>query len=278
LLRGLNLQDYEVVVVSPRNHFLFTPLLASASVGTLEFRCITEPVRQIRSGFTFYQATCDAIDFGKKELHLTASLEDHRASSTLPYDQLVIACGAVPNTFGIPGVKEHAFFLKEVAHARKIRQRIIECFEFASEPGITAQERDGILNFVVVGAGPTGVEFSGESKCAKTTSSPAWRTPETDFLFPSQPPAVYDFVTTDVGRLYPALKDHVRITLVEASTRILTSFDASLSDYAAKRFKRRGIVIEKGKELTFTHSCELFMTSCVCFLLNLFTQNTKGWR
>jgi len=62
---------------------------------------------------------------------------------------------------------------------------------------------------------------------------------------------VYDFVTTDVAYLYPNLKNHIRITLVEASNRILTSFDSSLGDFAAKRFARQGIRIEKGLLLLF---------------------------
>jgi NADH dehydrogenase FAD-containing subunit len=90
---------------------------------------------------------------------------------------LVIAVGAYSNTFGIPGVKEHAFFLKEVNDARKIRQRLVDCkyadlidqsfitivnvfflilgFEYASQPGLTNKEKEDRLHFVVVGGGPT---------------------------------------------------------------------------------------------------------------------------
>jgi NADH dehydrogenase FAD-containing subunit len=66
------------------------------------------------------------------------------------------------------------------------------------------------------------------------------------FLFSFSSFVVYDFVTSDVARLYPDLKSYVRITLVEASNRILTSFDASLGEFAAKIFARQGIKIEKG--------------------------------
>jgi len=143
---------------------VFTPLLPSASVGTLEFRCITEPVRELRPNTTFYQATCKSIDFKNQTLYLSPVLPGKDKDQFIPlsYDSLVIACGAVSNTFGIKGVEENAFFLKQINDARRIRQRIIECFEYASEPGTTEEEIQNILTFAVVGAGPTGVEFSGE--------------------------------------------------------------------------------------------------------------------
>lgn len=74
----------------------------------------------------YYAAFCDSIDIPNKQLKCTTSTET-KDTFTIDFDHLVIAVGAYSNTFGIPGVKEHAFFLKEVMHARLIRQRIIEC-------------------------------------------------------------------------------------------------------------------------------------------------------
>lgn len=68
---------------------------------------------------------------------------------------MVIAAGANSNTFGIKGVGENALFLKDVSDARRIRQRVIECFEHAGQPNITEQEAFGLLHFAVVGGGPT---------------------------------------------------------------------------------------------------------------------------
>lgn len=89
----------------------------------------------------------------------------------MDYDKLVISVGSYSNTFGIPGVKEHAFFLKDVNDARKIRKRLIECkqsyqlihseltinkgFEHASQPGMSDKEKEDRLHFVIVGGGPT---------------------------------------------------------------------------------------------------------------------------
>jgi NADH dehydrogenase FAD-containing subunit len=114
-----------VSVVSPRNHNVFTPLLASASVGTLEFRCVQESIRPYIAGTNadFHLATCKRIDFQEKSLECVHELNGSRFN--LQYDQLVISVGAFSNTFGIPGVRENAMFLKDVADAKKIRNKVL---------------------------------------------------------------------------------------------------------------------------------------------------------
>ncbi|KAI8059265.1 FAD/NAD(P)-binding domain-containing protein [Gongronella butleri] len=217
LMRTLDKKKYDVVVVSPRNHFVFTPLLASTAVGSLEFRCITEPIRRVEQ-LAYYQATCTGIDLAKKEVYCTSSASGADGSSfSLSYDKLVIGVGAYSNTFGIPGVKEHACFLKDVEDARRIRRRLIECFEAASHPGLPLATVRRLLHFAIVGAGPTGIEFSGE---------------------------LHDFCTRDVARSYPSLMPHVSITLYDVAPKILSAFDASLAKYAHQQFDRRGIRIK----------------------------------
>jgi NADH:ubiquinone reductase (non-electrogenic) len=162
LIRHLRTDAYDVVVVSPRNHFLFTPLLPSTTVGTVEFRSIIEPIRQALDpkAVTFYQARCTAIDPATKLI--TCEGVHDRETFLLGYDSLVIAVGAVSKTFGVPGVEQFAFRLKELSDARAIRQRIIQCFERASTPMQTEEERRRLLHFVIVWGGPTGVEFAAE--------------------------------------------------------------------------------------------------------------------
>jgi len=69
----------------------------------------------------------------------------------LSYDKLVIGVGCYLQTFGTPGVKEHAYFLKDVGDARKIRRRLLECFEMAALPTVTEQVRDQLMTFAIVG-------------------------------------------------------------------------------------------------------------------------------
>lgn len=219
LLRGIDTRQYEVIVVSPRNYFVFTPLLAGTAVGTLEFRCVVEPVRNFTQQIQFYQAYADSIDFEKKEIKCTSNLEDTKEQFSLGFDKLVIAPGAQSNTFGIQGVNENAFFLKDIADAKKIRRRVIECFEHASQPYATEQEQIQLLHFQIVGGGPTGIELAAE---------------------------LHDFIMEDLSKLYPALMPKVQMTVYDVAKRILGSFDQSLADYAQKRFMRRGIKIRTG--------------------------------
>ena len=81
---------------------------------------------------------------------------------TIAYDTLVVAVGAVPNTFGVPGVHENAMFLKDTKDGQRVRGALHDAFEAASYPHIQERERRALLTFVVVGGGPTGVEFAGE--------------------------------------------------------------------------------------------------------------------
>lgn len=219
VLKKVNKSLYDVVVVSPRNHFLFTPLLCSTTVGTLEFRSIIEPIRN--TGFRqvehFHLSRAVGIDFKKQVVHVESVLKpDSRYD--LEYDKLVIGVGSLSNTFGTPGVTEHAFFLKEVADARKIRNKILSNFELATQPSSSPEESRRLLHIVIVGGGPTGVEFGAE---------------------------VYDFVEQDVRRLFKAKKDDVRVTLVE-SNQILSSFDERLRKYAEKKIQsRKGFTLKQ---------------------------------
>ena len=212
LLKTIDKSKYDVIVVSPRNHFLFTPLLASTTVGTLEFRSIIEPVRNtvFRQSDHFHLSHAINLDTNCKKLSCQSLLkQDHKYD--LSYDRLAIGVGALSNTFGVPGVEEHAFYLKEVADARAIRNRLLSNFELALQPGIEDEERKRLLHIVIVGGGPTGVEFGAE---------------------------LYDFVEQDVARLYKSEEKDIKVTLVE-SNQILGMFDERLRAYAEKKIKQR---------------------------------------
>lgn len=138
-------------------------MLASTSVGTLEFRTALEPVRSRRTNVDFFQAWADRVDFANKTLTVEEAVENPRQGLALTgdenridggdaegkgtdaksergaelkkkgslfdmsWDKLVIAVGCYSQTFGTPGVKEHAYFLKDVGDARNIRNRMLSC-------------------------------------------------------------------------------------------------------------------------------------------------------
>lgn len=214
--QDIDKSKYDVSLVSPRNHFLFTPLLPSTAVGTLEFRCIQEPVRTI-PGLTYAQAYCNEIDYKSKKLHCAEVFKN--SAFAMDYDYLVLAPGSETNTFNVPGVEGNprVFFLKQLDQARLIRNKLIESFERAGMSSVGPEERSRLLTFMVVGGGPTNVEFASE---------------------------LYDFLMQDVARCYSDLLPFVKVVVVEASGHILGSFKSSLVDYVEKLFKSRSIEVK----------------------------------
>lgn len=142
----LSLKHYQPIIITPRTYFVFTPLLASTAVGTLEFRTAMESSRS-RHGVNVLRGWADSIDFLNKTVTVEGAVEKRPINQDagkkeseggvvgggpssrfkVKFDKIVIGVGAYSQTFGVPGVKEHAFFLKDVADARKIRKRILEC-------------------------------------------------------------------------------------------------------------------------------------------------------
>lgn len=148
-----------------------------------------------------------------KEDESWKGMEEGREYS-LSFDKLVISVGAYNRTFSTPGVRENAWFLKDVQNARAIRWRILECFEQADHPNLTDDQRKALLNFIIVGGGPTGSEFAAE---------------------------LHDLVNSDLKKLFPDIVKFASISIVDASSGILNNFDASLATYAREKFARDGI-------------------------------------
>ena len=126
-LKDIDTNLYDVTVISPRNYFLFTPMLAGASVGTVEYRSITEPVREINRKAAYLEGTATSIDPVRKVVSAESVVCTGNSCDIndfdVPYDKLIVTIGAQTNTFGIPGVREYCNFLKQVEDAANIRTR-----------------------------------------------------------------------------------------------------------------------------------------------------------
>lgn len=214
--------------MSPRSHFVFTPLLASSAVGTLEFRAVVEPVRRLGLD-EFHQAWASSIDFRRKVVRVEASTRDDAARTgaepvpvpgsefEVPYDKLVVAVGCYSQTFGVEGVKEHANFLRDIGDARAVRLKVLRAFEKAALPTSSDSERKKLLHFAVVGGGPTGIEFAAE---------------------------LHDLIHEDLKHMYPELMQHVAITIYDIAPKVLPMFDQNLASYAMDTFSRKGIRVK----------------------------------
>lgn len=222
LLKKLDTENYNVVVVSPRNYFLFTPLLPSCTTGLVEHRSIMEPIRNIlrhkQATVKFYEAEATKIDYDKRVVYISddSEIKGDTSHTIVPFDMLVIGVGAENATFGIKGVKEHSCFLKEVGDAQKIRKRVMDCVETAMFKDQSPEEIKRLLHMVVVGGGPTGVEFAGE---------------------------LQDFFNDDLKKWIPDIKDNFHVTLVEALPNVLPMFSKQLIDYTESTFKEEAITI-----------------------------------
>eukprot|EP00804_Cyclotella_cryptica_P014444 CCRYP_004788-RB/>CCRYP_004788-RB protein AED:0.18 eAED:0.18 QI:0/1/1/1/1/1/6/131/523 len=216
LASRLSKSHYDVRVISPANHFLFTPLLPSTAVGTLEFRAIQEPVRTIRGLGQYYMAKGREVDLDKQVVRCEDLYKGVKFE--VGYDYLILSVGKKSNTFGTHNIQRLegvvVFFLKHLYHARQIRNRILECFERASNPTLPQIQRDRLLSFIVVGGGPTSCEFMSE---------------------------LHEFINQDVASWYPDLIPHIKLTLVEAGPGILGSFDKALSEYYLKELEKKNI-------------------------------------
>lgn len=227
-MKGIDTSLYDIVCVSPRNHMVFTPLLASTCVGTLEFRSVAEPISRIQPaisrepGSYYFLANCTRLDAENHEVHcetVTDGLSTLKPwKFKISYDKLVLACGAEASTFGIQGVAENAIFLREVHHAQEIRRKLLLNLMLSDIPGISEEEKTRLLHCVVVGGGPTGVEFSGE---------------------------LSDFIMRDVHQRYSHVKNYIHVTLIEAKD-ILSSFDDRLRHYAIKQLNKSGVRLVRG--------------------------------
>lgn len=125
-IKTIDTEKYNVTVVSPRNYFLFTPLLASSTVGTLEARSIVQPIRSFISKkkpkIKYFEASCQNIDFENQIIDcadVSAFKSALNDKFKLKYDKLVLGIGCESNTFGTKGVEENCFFLKQVERLKK---------------------------------------------------------------------------------------------------------------------------------------------------------------
>ena len=164
----------------------------------------------------YVEATATNIDVNSKKITCQSIKCQGTACDItdfdISYDKLIIAVGATTNTFGIKGVREHCLFLKQIEDATNLRKAIAYCFERANIPNLSEDEIRAALSFVIVGAGPTGVEFTSELR---------------------------DFLETEGRRYYANILKYAKITLVEAGNAVLAVFDEQLQNEAYKKLTER---------------------------------------
>ncbi|MDA0159926.1 NAD(P)/FAD-dependent oxidoreductase [Solirubrobacter ginsenosidimutans] len=213
--RALRRAPVEVTVVDRTNHHLFQPLLYQMATGVLAEGDIAPPIREVlRRQDNARVVLGDVVDIDLAARELT--LDCQGTSSTVPYDSLIVAAGAAQSYFGHDEFAEHAPGLKTLDDALALRARIFGAFEMAeleSDP----ERRAAWLTFVVVGAGPTGVELAGQiAELSRRGLRRNFRTFE------------------------PA---DARVILVEGAEHVLAPFPAPLRERARRDLERVGVEV-----------------------------------
>ncbi len=210
---GLAGLPVDIALIDRRNYHLFQPLLYQVATASLATSEIAWPIRYLvrrRPEVTTMLATVVSVDATARRV----LLDDGRA---LPYDTLVLATGARHAYFGHDEWEAFAPGLKTLEDATTVRRRLLLAFERAeceSDP----QERAALLTFVIIGAGPTGVELAGTiAELARSTLQPDFRHIDTRTA---------------------------RVVLIEAGPRVLAGFAEELSAYAQRSLERLGVEVE----------------------------------
>jgi NADH dehydrogenase len=209
LERRLEREEAAVTLVDRQNYHLFTPLLYQVCTGELPPHAVAYPLRDVTApaGFQFLQSEVTAVDVAGRRVTT--------ADGDLSYDHLVIALGSVTNDYGIPGVRENALQVKWLSDAESLKRHVLDIFESAATETDVARRRE-LLTFVIVGAGPVGVELSSSLR---------------------------DLMDHTLRKIYPSIDffGDVTIHLLDGAERVLPGMDPRLSAIAMKRLAKQRI-------------------------------------
>jgi NADH:ubiquinone reductase (H+-translocating) len=237
-VRSLAHEPVDILVIDRNNYHTFLALLYQVAAAELEAEDIAYPVRSIFrtiSEADFALAYVRRIDVEKRIVETD--------KQGFRYDYLILATGSVPHTFGVPGVADHAFYLKTLEEGVELKNHIICCFESAAM--LTDNDtQGGILTFVIVGGGATGVEYAG---------------------------ALSELVHGSIIRDYRNIDFRsVRIILLEAADSLVGNMPKPIQSYTLRKLRQLGVevrlatkVLEVGSETVIITGQETIPTHTV---------------
>ncbi|NPD45641.1 MULTISPECIES: NAD(P)/FAD-dependent oxidoreductase [unclassified Lentimicrobium] len=209
--KKIDSKKYQVVLLDKNNYHTFQPLLYQVASSGLEPDSIVYPIRKIFKGKpNFYFRLAETKSINAKDKTVETNI------GPLSYDYLVIATGATSNFFGMDNIKKYSMSMKNLIDALDLRSLIIQNFENALNTS-DLEERERLMNFVIVGAGPTGIELAGALAELKAHVLPN------------------DYPDLDIRRM--------QIHIVEANDRVLAAMSSHASEKSEKYLKSRDIHI-----------------------------------
>ena len=221
--KALRRADVEVTMIAKTTHHLFQPLLYQVATGILSEGEIAPSTREVLAR----QDNATVLLGDVEEIDLEARTVSHHVlgrSTVTSYDSLIVAAGAGQSYFGNDGFAEFAPGMKSIDDALELRGRIFGAFELAEILAAKGEDVDHLLTFVVVGAGPTGVEMAGQ------IAELAHRTLHRDFRH----------INTR----------HARVILLDAAAQVLPPFGAKLGAKTQESLEKLGVEVQLGAMVT----------------------------
>jgi NADH:ubiquinone reductase (H+-translocating) len=227
----------DITMISKDNYLLFTPMLHEIASGMIETRHIVTPIRTFCKRSRFYCAEVESIDLKNKTIKIRSSVTPishnsqnpikpmERNDISLYYDYLVIAVGSETRFFGMSDVQRHAFTIKTLNDAIRLRNHIIYLLEQADqilpESNIDnnklVRSQEELLTFVIVGGGFAGVETAGE---------------------------LNDFIRDSINDYYHNIdKSNVKVVIVQSGNRLLPEMSEELAQFALENLRKSGVEI-----------------------------------
>lgn len=210
--------DVDITLIDKNNYLTFQPLLYQVATAGLEPEEIVYPIRAVfqnQKNFRFRLGKVVGVDWQQKRVHLQGQMP-------VAFDFLVFAAGSTPDYFNIAGAQRHCFPLKQLSDAINLRSHILKQFERVDQnPELLKR---GLLNFVVIGGGPTGVEMAG---------------------------ALVELFQNTLKNDYPELPfEKARVILIEAGASLLRPFNEASQRHAEEVLQERGVHLVKNERVT----------------------------
>src|ERR1700754_3163460 len=218
--KALRKTPAQVILIDRTNHHLFQPLLYQVATAALTPGQIGTPIRGIlrnQKNVSVFMGEVTGVDTEQECVFVT---NPDRSNVPLPYDYLILATGATHSYFGHNEFEQFAPGMKSLADAVATRNKLLQAFELAEAEEDPSRHRD-LLTFVLVGAGPTGVEMAGAIAVL-----------------------VRNTLRSDFRRIDPA---SARIVLIDHSPRVLGSFSEGISSAARRRLEDLGVEVLAGR-------------------------------
>lgn len=230
----------DVTLIDKHNYHTFQPLLYQVATNLLDATIVGSPIRDAihkQDNLSFHQTAVTQLDLNKRKVFC-------KDMEPFSYDYLVLALGAKANFFGVKGAAENAFPLYTLADATRLKKQILTRFELVEKD--PEKIDDGMINFVIIGGGPTGVEISG---------------------------AMAGFIYHDLVKDYPGLPvQKSRIILIDGGPALLRMFKEKAQVYTKHKLEELGVEVKLDARVE-----EIFPTHIVLQSGEFIKTNTVIW-